>query len=121
MFRNYFSELDSIIQERFAEKTSEEWLTIFEGCGIPYGPINSIKDVFEDETITERMVVTAKRSSGDEVKLVGPAVRFSDSINEVRKAPPHLGEHTIEVLSEFYNRDELNDLIKEKIIQAREP
>ncbi|OQR78608.1 succinate--hydroxymethylglutarate CoA-transferase-like [Tropilaelaps mercedesae] len=113
-------ELDSIIQDRFAEKTNKQWLELLEGCGIPYGPINSIKDVFEDKAIAERMVVHTRHPCGDDIKVVGPAVRFTDSINKVRKAPPHLGEHTLEILSEFYSKKELDDLVAAKIIQAKQ-
>ncbi|XP_077347805.1 succinyl-CoA:glutarate CoA-transferase isoform X3 [Lithobates pipiens] len=37
-----------ILTKRFSEKTTSEWLQLFEGSGIPYGPINSIKQVFSE-------------------------------------------------------------------------
>ncbi|XP_018495790.1 succinate--hydroxymethylglutarate CoA-transferase [Galendromus occidentalis] len=111
-------ELDSIIQERFAQKTNERWLEKLEGCGMPYGPVNTPRDVFEDDEIKRRMVVTVQHSAGGDVRLVGPAVRFSDSQNAVRSAPPVLGEHTVEVLSRFYGEAEIGEFIAEKIVQA---
>ncbi|KAG8442773.1 hypothetical protein GDO86_011548 [Hymenochirus boettgeri] len=41
-------ELLEILAARFSEKTTTEWLELFEGSGIPYGPINSIKQVFSE-------------------------------------------------------------------------
>jgi len=36
---------------RIGEKSLAEWLTIFEGATFPYGPINSIKEVFSDPQV----------------------------------------------------------------------
>ncbi|XP_044149639.1 succinate--hydroxymethylglutarate CoA-transferase isoform X2 [Bufo gargarizans] len=41
-------ELLQVLTSRFSEKTTAEWLELFEGSGIPYGPINSIKQVFSE-------------------------------------------------------------------------
>lgn len=38
-----------------------------------------------------------------QVKLVGPPVEFSASVNAVRTPPPMLGQHTAEVLAEILN------------------
>ncbi|XP_060228749.1 succinate--hydroxymethylglutarate CoA-transferase isoform X4 [Meriones unguiculatus] len=44
-------ELVKILSSRFAEEVTAKWLCLFEGSGIPYGPINSMKDVFSDAQI----------------------------------------------------------------------
>lgn len=36
---------------RFAEEVTAKWLCLFEGSGIPYGPINSMKDVFSEAQV----------------------------------------------------------------------
>ncbi|KAM7322632.1 hypothetical protein ACRRTK_018137 [Alexandromys fortis] len=41
-------ELVKILSARFAEEVTAKWLCLFEGSGIPYGPINSMKDVFSE-------------------------------------------------------------------------
>ncbi|XP_076429071.1 succinyl-CoA:glutarate CoA-transferase isoform X11 [Peromyscus maniculatus bairdii] len=41
-------ELIKILSARFAEEVTAKWLCLFEGSGIPYGPINSMKDVFSE-------------------------------------------------------------------------
>ncbi|XP_050793703.1 succinate--hydroxymethylglutarate CoA-transferase isoform X3 [Gopherus flavomarginatus] len=33
---------------RFSEKMTTKWLELFEGSGVPYGPINSMQQVFSD-------------------------------------------------------------------------
>lgn len=36
---------------RFAEEVTAKWLCLFEGSGIPYGPINNMKDVFSEAQV----------------------------------------------------------------------
>ncbi|KAE8597084.1 hypothetical protein XENTR_v10016348 [Xenopus tropicalis] len=47
----YRNDLLTILSARFSEKTTSEWLNLFEGSGIPYGPINSIKQVFSEPQV----------------------------------------------------------------------
>nr|XP_020820070.1 succinate--hydroxymethylglutarate CoA-transferase isoform X3 [Phascolarctos cinereus] len=41
-------ELITILSARFAEEMTSTWLHLFEGSGIPYGPINSMSEVFAE-------------------------------------------------------------------------
>ncbi|KAM4873615.1 succinyl-CoA:glutarate CoA-transferase isoform 5-T5 [Thomomys bottae] len=41
-------ELIKILSARFIEEVTKKWLCLFEGSGIPYGPINSMKEIFEE-------------------------------------------------------------------------
>lgn len=107
--------LIEILNKRFKLKTTQEWLQLFEGSGIPYGPINTIRQVFEDPQGKEMVVKVLHKTAGT-VSLVGPAVEFSDGVNKVRSAPPLLGEHTDEVLSEYLTAEEIVRLRAKKII-----
>ncbi|XP_069072018.1 succinate--hydroxymethylglutarate CoA-transferase isoform X2 [Pleurodeles waltl] len=44
-------ELLEMLSTRLAEKKTCEWLQIFEGSGIPYGPINTIGKVFSEAQV----------------------------------------------------------------------
>lgn len=48
------------------------------------------------------------------IKLLGPAVEFSEIENRVRQPPPNLGEHTMDVLKDVlnYSHEYLEELIK---------
>ena len=50
---------------------------------------------------------------------MGPAVKFSDSENQPKSAPPALGQHTKEVLKDIlgYSDQDINDFANEKVIQ----
>ncbi|XP_070120445.1 succinate--hydroxymethylglutarate CoA-transferase isoform X6 [Equus przewalskii] len=41
-------ELIKILSARFEEEMTSKWLYLFEGSGIPYGPINNMKNVFAE-------------------------------------------------------------------------
>ena len=39
------------IKQRMLEKTCDEWLQIFEGLKVPYGPVNDMKHAFDDPQV----------------------------------------------------------------------
>ncbi|XP_036594571.1 succinate--hydroxymethylglutarate CoA-transferase isoform X2 [Trichosurus vulpecula] len=44
-------ELLTILSARFVEEMTSTWLRLFEGSGIPYGPINSVREVFAEPQV----------------------------------------------------------------------
>ncbi|XP_069776775.1 succinate--hydroxymethylglutarate CoA-transferase isoform X4 [Narcine bancroftii] len=44
-------ELIDILCARFSEKTTQDWLQLFEGSGVPYGPINNIQQAFSESQV----------------------------------------------------------------------
>ena len=58
-----------------------------------------MRAVFDDAQVQHNNMVTSvyHPTIGD-IKTVGPAVKFSDSNNNVRGPPPTLGQHTDFVL-----------------------
>lgn len=108
------------ISNRIRQKPTNYWLSAFEGSGIPYGPINSMKEVFADpQVLHNNMVVEMKHPVNGPVKVTGPAVSFSRGSNTPRLPPPILGEHTREVLVEVLGiSDERIEQLKEANVIA---
>jgi succinate---hydroxymethylglutarate CoA-transferase len=50
-------ELGKILNESFAEKTTDEWMKLFDGTGLPYGPINTMERVFDHPQTEAREMV----------------------------------------------------------------
>ncbi|XP_008111073.2 succinate--hydroxymethylglutarate CoA-transferase isoform X2 [Anolis carolinensis] len=50
-------ELIGILSARFLEEETTKWLELFEGSGVPYGPINSMKQVFADSQVLHNELV----------------------------------------------------------------
>jgi succinate---hydroxymethylglutarate CoA-transferase len=93
-------ELEKLIEEVTRTKSTQEWLEIFEGCGMPYAAINDVMDTLNHQHVQARgMVTEVEHSSCGSMKLVSPPVKYSESKTSIRSAPPTLGQHTDEVLT----------------------
>lgn len=112
-------ELINFIRSIMKKKTNMEWLQIFEGSSFPCGPINSLKETFDDPHIKEiELVETVNHPVIGEMRVVGPPVKYSEGGNSVRIPPPTLGQHTDEVLRDVlgYEKEEILNLKKTKIV-----
>lgn len=108
------TEIDQILADILATKSSDEWLQIFDGSGLAHGPVNTIERAFEHPQVAGRDMILPlewdAQASG-EWKAIGPAVKFSDTPASVRRMPPRLGEHTEEVLGDVgYSADKIDEM-----------
>ena len=89
------------LQDAFLTKTYEEWEAVLLPAGIPMGAINTIDQAIAHPQVEARgVLVECSHPIAGTVKMVGPAVRLSDTPGAVRTPAPLLGQHTSQVLSE---------------------
>jgi crotonobetainyl-CoA:carnitine CoA-transferase CaiB-like acyl-CoA transferase len=102
----------------FRKKKVSEWLHILTSSGVPAGPIYNSVDVFKDPHVLARnMLVTSVHKVLGQIRLVGPAVKFSSTPAEVFSAPPLLGEHNKAVLLGLgFSESQIRELDKRRII-----
>jgi len=82
-------------------KTTAEWIEALEALKIGCGPINTLGQVFADPHVQAReMVVEMAHGSGETVKVIANPVKLSATPPSYRSAPPVLGEHTQNVLTD---------------------
>ncbi|MEN5033005.1 CaiB/BaiF CoA-transferase family protein [Pseudomonas sp. Ps21-P2] len=94
------AELIPLIRQATVFKTTAEWVTALEGAGVPCGPINDVAQVFADPQVQFRgLQVELPHALGGTVPQVASPIRLSATPVEYRRAPPLLGEHTLEVLT----------------------
>lgn len=113
-------ELMKILNEIFAKETNEHWNSIFKSAGFPFGPVNNLQQVFNDQHVKEiGLVKTLNHPVAGEVKVVGSPVVYSETMNTARTAPPSLGQHTEEVLKDIlgYDIKKIDNLRSKMIIQ----
>ncbi|XP_067147327.1 succinate--hydroxymethylglutarate CoA-transferase isoform X2 [Apteryx mantelli] len=92
-------ELIEILSTRFSEKTAIKWLQLFEGSGVPYGPINNMQQVFSDPQVLHNgLVMEMNHPTAGRIAVPGPAVRYSEFSMSQPKPPPLVGQHTVEIL-----------------------
>ncbi len=89
-----------IISKKLKERPAAEWLALLDEAGVPVGPINNIKEVFEDPQVLHRnMLVSIPHPKAGEVRVTGVPVKFKNNPGGIVSHPPLLGEHTEEVLA----------------------
>lgn len=100
-------ELEMEIEKVSTQKTTQEWLDVFEGSGMPYAAVNDVQGTLNHEhTEARNMVIEVEHDACGPVKLVNTPFKFSESKPGFRSPPPTLGQHTDEVLREHLGFDD---------------
>jgi len=106
-------ELVAILEVAFLTNDTDHWLEALTSAGVPCGPINDIKQVFDSEYAREQSLVRSLSHPLDEAlpTVVNP-IRFDSTPVRYDKAPPLLGQHTDEILNEWlgYSAQMIGDL-----------
>ncbi len=96
------SELIALIHGMTVRRTTDEWVAAMEAAGVPCGPINTLDRVFADPQVQARGTrIEMPHPLAKNVALVANPIRLSESPVQYRCAPPTLGQHTEEVLSDW--------------------
>jgi crotonobetainyl-CoA:carnitine CoA-transferase CaiB-like acyl-CoA transferase len=112
-------EITAQLNAVFAKRTTRDWVDALEQAGVPNGPINNLKQVFEEPQVIARGVrIEMEHPTAGKVPLVASPMRFSATPVEYKLPPPTLGQHTDEILREVLKLDaaEIARLRAEKIV-----
>uniref|UniRef100_A0A8C9ACX7 Succinyl-CoA:glutarate-CoA transferase n=1 Tax=Prolemur simus TaxID=1328070 RepID=A0A8C9ACX7_PROSS len=116
-------ELITILSTRFEEELTSKWLHLFEGSGVPYGPINNLKNVFaEPQVLHNGLIMEMKHPTVGEISVPGPAVRYSKFKMSEARPPPLLGQHTMHILKEVLRYDDraIGELLSSGVVTQHE-
>ncbi|MGH8714948.1 MAG: CaiB/BaiF CoA transferase family protein, partial [Casimicrobiaceae bacterium] len=92
-------EINRIVHERVAQRTTEQWMASFDANGIWYAPVNEYPDVERDPQVAwNRVIMEFEHPDAGKVRLLAHPVRYDGQAPALRRRPPRLGEHTREVL-----------------------
>jgi crotonobetainyl-CoA:carnitine CoA-transferase CaiB-like acyl-CoA transferase len=90
------------LERSFAADTSDHWIERLLAAGIPAGPILTYPQAFDSEHGRHRkMRIEIDHPIEGSVPNIGFAVKLLGTPQQVRRAPPLLGQHNEEVLAEF--------------------
>lgn len=92
----------TLTQEVLRHRTSAEWLALLDEHEVPCAPILDRSTLLDHPQIEANAIVeTAEDAELGPYRLPRPAARFSTTRQTGRRAAPHLGEHTDEILAEL--------------------
>jgi crotonobetainyl-CoA:carnitine CoA-transferase CaiB-like acyl-CoA transferase len=99
-------ELLPLLEPMVAAFTSAHWLQAMEAAGVPCGPINDLRQVFENPQVRARgMRIDVEREDTGPVALVANPIKASRTPPAYTLPPPRLGEHTDAVLADVLGWD----------------
>jgi len=100
-------ELIPLIADVMRTRTKHDWISTLEAANVPCGPINNMKEVFEDPQVQHRKLrVDIPHPLGGAAPVVASPLRLSATPVDYRLAPPMLGQHNEEILQGLLGRSE---------------
>ena len=97
MDQTAWAELKDRLRGVFAAKTRAEWMEIMEGTDVCFAPVLTMSEAAQHPHNVARGTFTEVAG----ITQPAPAPRFSRTPGEIRRPPPHAGQHTDEVLTEL--------------------
>ncbi len=103
--KNYMA-IATEIHPVLKEKTTDEWMDIFDDLNWPNGPLNEVSDVIEHpQAQALDYVERTEHEEAGEITLHGHPLHFSAFEPRFEHGAPKLGEHTDEVLESYLGID----------------
>ena len=115
-------ELNAKLQDIIGTINRDSLLKVLDKKSVPAGGVYNMKEVF-DLPEAKELVMESKTSSGMKIKGLRTVAFTFDGNNKPNhiSAPPHYGEHTIQILKETlgYSTESIQSLIENQVIYAR--
>ena len=96
------ADLLPLLDAVFRTRPAAVWLEALRAAGVPCGPISTVDEIVVDPQVRAReMLVEIDHPSAGRITVPGLPVKCSATPGSIRRPPPRLGEHTVEVLGEL--------------------
>lgn len=92
------------IQEALGQRPRTTWLEQLEAVGVPCGPVNDLRDVFNDPHVQARgahLRMPCAWAQGGELNLLANPLKLSATPVTYRMPPPRLDEHAQQILADW--------------------
>jgi crotonobetainyl-CoA:carnitine CoA-transferase CaiB-like acyl-CoA transferase len=111
--------LVALLEPLTRRKRTQEWLAVFDAADIPSAPVNDMAQGYAQLAQTSpEMVQVVDHPTAGALHLLGVPFGFSASRGDIRRPPPRLGEHTVEVLRDILGTtgEEIERLRASKVV-----
>lgn len=114
-------DLESILEEELSKKPTDEWFEELASAGVPAGPIYDTVEVWEDEHIQARDVLSEIELSDRQFPVINHPVKSTADSVDSPEGVPRVGENSVATLSEMgYSRAEITDLVEREVVGTPE-
>lgn len=113
-------ELKPILEARFRERSTTEWVDLLAGLGVPCGPVQAW-DAFLDDPQVRAMGMCEEigHSQAGKLKISGVPVHFEKSPGRIQRSAPTLGEHSEQVLADFgFEASRIEELLSKGTVKS---
>ncbi|HEX9015294.1 MAG TPA: CaiB/BaiF CoA-transferase family protein [Chloroflexota bacterium] len=96
------NEIRRILDPCFKQWTSDEAVSLLQGCGVWCARVNNYEQALADPAVRFLdPIIEVDHPQAGKLKLVKHPVTYSSGEPELQRVPPSLGEHTDEILGEL--------------------
>ncbi|MFA7437504.1 CaiB/BaiF CoA transferase family protein [Castellaniella sp.] len=114
--------LISELENTFETDRVSHWVEKLLDVGVPCGPLYDYRQALDSDHVRARnMVMSTRHPVEGDLKLIGYPVKLSDTPQQLRRAPPLLGEHTEEILASLgFSKSDVQTLREQGVFGAAE-
>jgi len=92
--------LTPLLEAKLIEKSTAHWVEVLNAKGIPSGNVVSLESALSSEQALHRQVIQEIKTPGiGNIKIFNLTAKFSRTPAEICAPPPHLSEHSVEILT----------------------
>jgi len=101
-----------MLEQKFTERTRDEWLKILEEWDVPCAPVYELDEVFQDIHVLSSGIITEiNHSILGTIKQLSYSATFNNERPKIRIPPPILGADTLPILEKLgYTKDQIEKL-----------
>jgi crotonobetainyl-CoA:carnitine CoA-transferase CaiB-like acyl-CoA transferase len=95
------TELIGLLSAVFVTRRKDEWVNDLLALGVPSAPINSVATALDDPNMVARGLRQTVMLNDQPLAMVASPMHLMTTPPSIQLPPPHLGEHTDEILREM--------------------
>lgn len=118
--KQHRSDIIPELEQIFSKDSFDRWYERLHAAGIPCTPVNTIDQVVETSQVRARQLIAeVEHCRAGKMRLAGLPVKFGETPGRAEKAPPLLGEHSVEILTSLgYRADAIASMAARGIVES---